>query len=187
MNIPWGDERSKKFVTNVGLITSNGPNGQNIMACEWTHHISYEPGMIAICLDPEHATTENIKKTKEFGVSIAALGQNVLSSVAGTNCGRDVDKIGALKELGFTFTQGKKTKILLVDNAALTIECKLVKKIAVGSHIMFIGEALATKLGDKEPLALHAGKYWKLETSIPKPAQGELDRISAIIKKHKKK
>ena len=187
MNIPYGDERCKKFVTNVGLITSNGPNGQNIMACEWTHHISYEPGLIAICLDPDHATTENIKKTKEFAVNIAALGQNILSSVAGSNCGREVDKIAALKELGFTFYTGKKTKVLLVDNAALSIECKLVKSIPLGDHIMFIGEALATKMGEKEPLALHAGKYWKLETSIAKPEQKELDRISAIVKKHSKK
>ncbi len=50
MNLPWGDEKSNKFVTNVGLITSNGPYGHNIMAAEWTHHISYNPGLIAVCI-----------------------------------------------------------------------------------------------------------------------------------------
>ncbi len=33
----FDDDRINKFVTNVGLVTSNGPHGQNIMACEWTH------------------------------------------------------------------------------------------------------------------------------------------------------
>ena len=29
MDLPWGDARSIQFVTNVGLITSNGPYGYN--------------------------------------------------------------------------------------------------------------------------------------------------------------
>ena len=53
MDLPWGDDCSKKFVTNVGLITSDGPHGPNIMACEWTHHVSYSPGLIAVCIGPE--------------------------------------------------------------------------------------------------------------------------------------
>ena len=66
--MPWGSDESKQFITNVGLITSNGKHGQNIMACEWTHHVSYSPGMIAICLGEGKATGENIVETKEFGV-----------------------------------------------------------------------------------------------------------------------
>ncbi|MSR86374.1 flavin reductase family protein [Candidatus Woesearchaeota archaeon] len=187
MDLPWGDERCKKFVTNVGLITSHGPHGNNIMAAEWTHHVSYEPGLIAICLDPEHATTANIKKTKEFGVSLCAVDQNVISSVSGTNCGRDVDKIAVLKELGFVFSLGKKTKVLLIEGAALNIECKLVKTVVLGDHVMFVGEALATKLGEKEPIVLHAGKYWKLETSIAKPSPVDMEKQAKVIGKYKKK
>ena len=50
MDLPWGDEISNKFITNVGLITSDGPFGADVMACEWTHHISYSPGLIAVCI-----------------------------------------------------------------------------------------------------------------------------------------
>lgn len=50
-----------KFITNVGLITSNGHFGTDVMACEWTHHISYRPGLIAVCIHPDKATHENIK------------------------------------------------------------------------------------------------------------------------------
>lgn len=41
MELPWNDPRSNKFATTIGLITSDGPYGPNIMACEWTHHLSY--------------------------------------------------------------------------------------------------------------------------------------------------
>ena len=101
MDLPWGDSRSNQFVTNVGLITSNGPYGNDIMAAEWTHHVSYKPGLIAVCINPKDATHANIEKTKEFGVSLCASDQNVLSSISGGYSGKNYDKIEALKEIGF--------------------------------------------------------------------------------------
>ena len=83
MDLPWGDERTKQFVTNVGLITSNGPYGHDIMACEWTHQVSYSPGLIAISIMENDTTYANIAKSKEFGVSLCADSQNVISSVSG--------------------------------------------------------------------------------------------------------
>jgi len=40
------------------------------MACEWTHHLSYRPGLIAVYLGPNKTTVENIMTTKEFGVNL---------------------------------------------------------------------------------------------------------------------
>ncbi len=66
MDLAWGDPRSNKFASSIGLITSNGSHGQDILACEWTHHLSYRPGLIAVSLGPTKATVENIKKSKNF-------------------------------------------------------------------------------------------------------------------------
>src|SRR3990167_9063066 len=118
MNIPWGSEPAKKFVTNVGLITSKGPYGDNIMSAEWTHQVSYEPGLIAICLKSSEATHSNIKETKEFGINLSAQDQNVLASVAGKNSGKNVNKIDVLKELGFRFFRAKKINAFMVEGAA---------------------------------------------------------------------
>ncbi len=56
MEVPWNDPRSNKFVTIIWLITSSGSSGPNIMACEWTHHLSYKPELIAISLGPTKLT-----------------------------------------------------------------------------------------------------------------------------------
>jgi hypothetical protein len=50
MKLSWNDPRSNKFETTIGLITSNGSSGPNIMAREWTHHLSYKSGLIAVSL-----------------------------------------------------------------------------------------------------------------------------------------
>ena len=187
MDLSWGDERTKQFVTNVGLITSNGPYGHNIMAAEWTHHVSYEPGLIAVCINPRDATHTNIEKTKEFGVNLCAYGQNVISSLAGGNSGKSVNKIDALKELGFKFFKAKKINVFMVDGASVQLECKLVNKIKLGDHTTFVGEVVeAYPLSGKAPLVYYDQKYWRMGDHIPKPPEEELDKIKRVIEKYKK-
>lgn len=188
MDLPWGDEKTVQFITNVGLVTSNGPYGNNVMACEWTHHVSYSPGLVAVCIGPNKATLENIRKLKEFGVSLASTDQDVLASIAGGNTGKEINKIEALKELGFKFYDAKKIKALMVEEAVVNVECKLFKEIPLGDHVMFVGEVVETSINkNKDPIAYHKVKYWKLGENIPKPAQNELERIKRIVEKHRKK
>ena len=186
MDIPWGSLESSKFVTNVGLITSNGPHGNNIMAAEWTYHVSYSPGLVAISLRSNRATYENIMKTKHFGVNICADDQNVASSVAGGSTGKETDKIKVLEELGVKFYKAKKIDAMMVKGAALNVECKLVQSITVGDHELLIGEALDVQAAEKNPLIYHGGKYYKVGERIQKPPQNELDKISKLVEKHKK-
>ena len=187
MDLPWGDEKTVQFITNVGLVTSKGPYGNNIMAAEWTHHVSYSPGFVAVCIGKNKATLENIKASKEFGVSICATDQNVMASVAGGSSGKDTDKVGTLKELGFKFYKAKKINALMVEGAVLNLECKIFKEVELGDHVMLVGEVVEASLNkNKEPLAYHKGKYWKIGENIPKPADEELKKIKNVVEKNMK-
>ncbi len=186
MDLPWGDEKTVKFVTNVGLITSNGPNGHNIMAAEWTHQVSYSPGLIVVCVGPGKATNENVKATREFGVSIASADQNILASIAGGSSGKNVDKISALKELGYEFYKAKKLNTLMVEGSTLNAECKVVQIIELGDHTMFVGDVVEATINAKEPIVYHKTKYWKLGENIPKPSAQELEKINRISEKFSK-
>ena len=186
MDIPWGSEPAQKFLTNVGLITSDGPFGPNVMACEWTHHISYSPGLIAISVGKNKATAENISKTKEFGVNICSTKQSVMSSVTGNYTGKEVDKIKVLEELGFKFYKAKQIKTLMIADVALNVECKVIKEISLEKHILFIGEAQEISVSSEEPLIYNKGKYWLSGDQIQKPPQGELDKIKEIVEKFRK-
>ncbi len=132
MDLPWGSVESKSFVTPVGLITSKGDKGDNIMAAESTHHLSYSPGIISVSIGNNKTTANNISATKFFGVSLASENQQTLVSFAGGHSGDKIDKIAALKEIGFGFTRGKETGVYLVDGAVLQAECKLVNHIVTG-------------------------------------------------------
>jgi len=184
--LKWGEETTSNFITNVGLVTSVGVHGQNIMACEWTHHLSYDPALIAICIRDTGATAENIRKTKEFGVSLTSVDQNSMSSISGGHTGKTVDKVGALKELGFKFYEGKKIKPLMVKDAALNVECKLYKEIELGDHIMFVGKAVEIKNNSAKPAALHDGKYWKMSNPLDRVSDKKREEMKKVIDKFRK-
>lgn len=180
------DHSVRKFVTNVGLITSNGPHGNNIMSAEWTYKVSSAPYLLLICIDYEGATYENIKASNEFGVNIAAYDQNVLASIAGNHSGKEVDKVHVLKELGFEFFPAETINSLMVNNAALNAECKVKEVIEAGDYCLFFGEVQKISGNEKEPLIYYSGKYWRFGTMIEKPGAETLEKISTLVERCRK-
>jgi len=132
MDLPEGSEFRGQFVTNVGLITTRGKKGDNIMTAAWTDIHSYSPWILSVSIGEEKISQKNVIENGEFGISIAADDQNVISSIAGASHGEQVNKISVLKELGYEFFRGKKAKVLLVKGATLNVECKLIKKVKTG-------------------------------------------------------
>lgn len=187
MDIPWGDEKTTKFVSHIGLITTDGPHGPDIMACEWTHQISYRPALFAIHVGPNKATYENILATKEFGIHIAAYQQSVLANIAGGQSGKKINKIQALTDLGFRFRKAESISAPILEEAAFWAECKLMDHRTYGDHEMFIGQAVsASTHPEKDPLLYHGGKYWQRGEQILKPPAEELEKIHEIIQRAKK-
>ena len=189
MELSWNDRRTRQFLSNVGLITTDGPYGPNVMAAEWTHHVSYSPSLIAINVHGDDATAENINRSKEFGVNLAAEDQNILSSIGGRYSGKELDKVALLKEIGITFYEAKSIKALMIRGAAMNAECKLVKQEEIGDHIMFIGEVTDISADENiKPLVYHNGRYLRLDDNnrIPKPSQEILDKVEEIAKRYVK-
>jgi flavin reductase (DIM6/NTAB) family NADH-FMN oxidoreductase RutF len=186
MHLAWNDRRTRKFITNVGLITSNGPAGLDIMSAEWTHHISYSPSLIAINVRGHDATAENIQSSREFGVNLAAADQNVVCSIAGGYSGKETDKISLLKEAGLiVFYTARSINVLMVQGAAMNAECKLMKQEELGDHIMFVGEVVEITADENiKPLIYHNGKYRQLGEDISKPSADVLAKIENLTVKY---
>lgn len=188
MDIKYGSPARSAFVTNVGLITSSGPHGHNIMSAEWTFQLSYDPGLLGVSIGPKKATHDNIVAAKYFGVSIAAEDQNVLASIAGNSTGKEVDKIGLLKELGFSFKKSEHFDLWMPEGSALSAECELVDQLTCGDHVLFVGKAMTiVHNAARKPLAYHEGKYWHVGAELQKPSPEERKHMDALKEKFRKK
>lgn len=187
MDLEWNDAKAGQYISNVGLITSNGPNGQNVMSAEWTHYLSYAPALMSVCIKPDHASHANIKESKEFGISLAASDQAMFASVCGGNTGAKVDKIKVLEELGFGFYDAETIGCLMVKGTTMNAEMKVVKEVEFGDHTMFVGEVQKIT-GDENASSLiyHKGKFWKVGDPMEGPPQEKRDEIAALYEKYTK-
>lgn len=187
MDLVYGSEARNAFATNIGLVTSNGPHGHDIMAAEWTFQVSYNPPLMAVCIGPGKATLQNIEETGVFGLGIAASDQNVLSSIAGGYTAKKTDKIGLLQEIGIGFRQAKDSDVLLPEGAVLLCECTVVETHTLGDHITIIGEAKNIEYNpSKNSLIYHQGKYVAAGDELPKPSSEERENWKKIAEKYDK-
>ena len=184
----WDDERTKKFVNNVALIASNGKYKYNVMSCEWVHQISYNPARIAISINKETATLENIRETGYFGVSLLDDEKAIVASICGNVSAKDVDKIATLKFFGYNFVKGKVFDLLLLEDSCLNIECKVEREIDVDDHVLTIGLVFYAEMkNNKKPLLYHETSYWEIGKKKKKPEKKTINKINAIISEFRKK
>ncbi|MDE1726776.1 MAG: flavin reductase family protein [Thaumarchaeota archaeon] len=160
------------FMTGVSFITSYGPNGQNVMAAEWTMQISYEPMLIAVFIHEGSSTLENIRKTKQFGINVASEKQATLISIAGGYSRKEIDKLSINNS--FQLLKSKKTKIPLIANCLINAECDLTMIKKIGDHIMVVGKVVSIRYNDTEkPLVYHRNRYFSIGPSI-EPARDKI-------------
>lgn len=164
------------FATTVGLITTKGSKGRNVMAAEWTMHVSYEPMLIAIFIH-NSPTYWNIQETQVFGVNIASDDQAQLVNIAGGYSGTEIDKLGIPRI--FETYDAKHIDVPMLKGCALSAECKVTSIQKIGDHIMVVGEAVSAKFDERKfPLIYTRGNYRKLSrTKIP--SGRKLVRITA--------
>jgi flavin reductase (DIM6/NTAB) family NADH-FMN oxidoreductase RutF len=158
------------FATTVGLITTKGSKGRNVMAAEWTMHVSYEPMLIAVFVH-DSPTYWNMQETNVFGVNIASDKQAELVNISGGYSGTEIDKLGIPGT--FETYVGKHIDVPMIKGCALNAECRVTSIEKVGDHIMVVGEALSAKFDEKKfPLIYTRGNYRKLSRSkIPSGRQ----------------
>jgi len=155
------------FATPVALITTNGSLGVNVMAAEWTFQISYKPFLIAIFINPEHATYHQLVESKEFGLNLCSQDQAALAALAGefTHC--EVDKLTS--EL-FEIYPAKHIKAPLIKGCRINAECRVIDQQAWGDHTAFVGEVLAATYDEgKLPRFYHRRQYFQMGPQIPYP------------------
>lgn len=155
----------RHFVTGVGLITSSGSVGQNVMAAEWTMQVSFEPLMIAVFIHPTATTLKNIKETKEFGVNISTDDQASLVNIAGGYSRKELHKLNVKDS--FRFYKSRYIKPPMIAGCVVNVECKLVMTKKVGDHTMVVGKAVSIRYNKaRKPLVYHTGRYFKLGSML---------------------
>ncbi len=128
------------------LISCGDIKRPNVMTAAWTGIISSDPAMTYVSIRPSRYSHEIISKTKEFVINLPNLALAKATDFCGVKSGRNVDKF---KVCGLTPLKCAKINAPQIDEAPVSIECKVKEVVELGSHHMFIAEVLSIDADDK--------------------------------------
>ena len=109
----------------------------NLITLAYVGKVCLKPPIIAISINPSRHSYGLIEKHGEFVINYPTKDQLKEMDYCGTRSGRDVNK---WDELNLTKEQGLVVKVPMVKEFPWNMECKVIKRIELGSHVCYFGE-----------------------------------------------
>lgn len=161
----------------VVLVSCGDINGiKNIITIAWVGTVASDPVMVSISIRPERYSYGLIKTSGEFVINLPNRRLVRAVDLCGVISGKEHDKF---KETGLTPTPAQHLKAPLIDEAPLSLECKVTSIIPLGSHDLFLAEVLGVQVAENlvdqkgrlnlaqaELISYVHGHYWTLKEAI---------------------
>ncbi|MEI7502711.1 MAG: flavin reductase [Paludibacter sp.] len=170
-------EALSKITYGLYLVCSGDKNRGNGFVSNTFFQVTSSPAQFAACCNKDNYTAEFIERSGYFTVSV--LHQNTDSEVFsrfGYKSGRDIEKM-----TGMNVIYGSTGTPIVLDGSVATMELKLVQKIDVGTHWMFIGELINSEMIDEENDPITYDYYRKVKKGVsPKNAPTYIATVEHI-------
>lgn len=134
------------------LLTCRHLDQDNVMTLDWHTPLSFDPMMYAVAIAKIRFSCSLVQKSKVFGVNFMSKDFEREVLYCGRHSGKDLDKF---KETGLKKEEGEKINCPLIKQALGYLECKVVKEIETGDHILFIAEIVNYELRKKAKRLFH--------------------------------
>lgn len=153
----------------VLVSVADREGNKNLFTVAWTGTICSDPPMVSVSVRPERYSYYMLEETGEFVVNLTTEALAYATDYCGVKSGRDVDK---WQKMNLTPIHGEYVGAPMVAESPVNIECKVIQKLELGTHHMFLAEVLAVHaderyidqtgrfhLNDAKPLVYSHGKY----------------------------
>lgn len=150
-------DNSTFFKISYGLyiVSSRDGNNYNGHVSNTVFQVTADPPKFAVATHKDNLTTEYIRKSGVFSVSI--LQRNVDLEFLGPwgfKSGKSIDKFR-----GTNFKTGKTGVPILLDKTVAWIECEVRDVFDTGTHMLFIGQAVDAGIIDSNAEVLTYSYY----------------------------
>ena len=129
-----------KYATGVTIITIENKKKYFGKTVNSFAALSLKPPLILFSLDKKSSSLKIFKKSSFFGINILSKNQKKLSNYFSM-------KNPLWKNTPFTLS---KNNVPLVNNCVANIDCKKIKLINQGDHIIFICKVNTVKINEKK-------------------------------------
>ena len=143
-----------RFATGVSIASvldaEGGPHGLTVSSFT---SVSLEPPLILICLGHAVTVIDHFRAAKYFGINILTADQRDLSERFAR---KGEDRFNGLRR------ERGSTGVPLIPGLLGSIVCEIRQRIPSGDHDIFVGEVVATRVGEGSPLIYFGSRYREL-------------------------
>ena len=125
------------------IVSSKNKEGKfNGQIANTVFQVTSEPPQIAVCLNKNNLTTDYVKESGMFIVSVLRK-ETPLEFIGrfGFKSGRNINKFENLN-----YKTSNLGLPIILDNSLAYVEAKVVNSIDVGTHILFVGEVVDAEI-----------------------------------------
>ncbi len=162
-----------KISYGLYIVCSGNKTKGNGFVSNTVFQITSEPAQFAASCNKDNYTCDLISRSGNFSVSI--LHQEASSELIGKfgfRSGKDFNKLE-----NTTVKYGQTGAPIVTDGSIAYLEFKVVEKIDLGSHILFIGELVNSQVLDEDKVPLTYAHYRDVKKGIaPKNAPTFIDK-----------
>ena len=145
-----------RFPSGVTVVTTKDAEGRfHGITVSAFASVSLEPPMILVCIEKTTGSHYAFQESEFFVVNVLAEGQEDLSNRFASQITDKFDALGYRLGIG---------EIPVLEDALVTLECRLVYSHEGGDHTIFVGLIEKSAIKDEKPLVYWHGNYRKLES-----------------------
>ena len=123
---------------NVQLLTTQYGDKKNVSTVAWITPLEKDPPLVVISLDKNSFSFELIDKSGEFALNTPTAEIINIVKKVGSVSGKEIDKF---QEFNIPYSQGKFSKVPLLDNCIANVEFIVKSIVPLQTHAMVMGEA----------------------------------------------
>jgi len=159
------------------VLATCGTEKPNVITLAWVGTVCSDPPTIGIGVRPGRYSHALIEEAGEFVINIPGEDLLEVTDRCGHVSGRDIDKFAAFD---LTPEPASEVGTPLIAECPVNMECKVVQKIPLGAHDLFLGEIVAVHVdeavldetgrhidyGKAKPFVLTFAEYRRLGEAI---------------------
>lgn len=139
-------EKLTLFPMPAAVISVGTGKEANLITLAYVGKVCLKPPIVVISIQSKRHSYHLIEKHGEFVINYPTIEQLKETDYCGTRSGRNVNK---WEELKLTKEKGSIVQVPMVKEFPWNMECKVINRLELGSHICYFGEIVATHSDSK--------------------------------------
>lgn len=136
----------QRLTQGVYVIGVGDAAEQNAFTAAWVIQVSFDPLLLALSVNPRHASYGLLQRGRAFSVNVLSKEQLALAAHFGRPA--SVDKLASV-----SWTKGS-TGMPLLHDAIAWFECAVEDERRAGDHVLVVGRVTGGELRDKTAIPL---------------------------------